>query len=533
METNTIWKFIAGIGFFLYGLQLMDQALTKLSGRSFKKFLRRSTSSVIKAIGGGALLTALLQSSSVIALITLGFVEAGMIPFRNALAVIMGSNLGSTMPGWIVATVGFKMNIENLALPGLAIGTIAMFFLKRRKNLFNTFRVLFAVSLLFYGLAFMKESSTSFVEQLNISQYKDQPLVIFVIIGFIITSIVQTSSATMAIALTALYSKAIPFPAAAAVVIGSEIGTSLKTMVAGLNGSGEKKRAAFGNFYFNVTTVLLAYIFLPFLIRLITVTLGLTDPLIALAFFQSLINLLAILIFLPFLNIYSKWLERQFTKDEVQESFVSPAMGSNEADPATLKEEIQTLLDRNLDFHDVVMDVNMPDKNGILDNLKTFARVTGYTQKMYNKLKASEGELLDHYVRLREEDQLGKDNNRMALYMESLRQIIHSAKSIKDIHHNITDLRESGNDRLHNHFHRVQENWIAFKTSFLHALYAKPKLDTLMHEAHLEVAANNELIRSELGQGVLGEMEASTLMNIEREMLSSKKAMIRAAENLA
>lgn len=528
-----IWKFIAGIGFFLYGLQLMDQSLTKLSGRSFKKFLRKSTSSVVKAIGGGLLLTALLQSSSVIALITLGLVEAGMIPFKNALAVIMGSNLGSTMTGWIVATVGFKMNIENLALPGLALSTVAMFFFKQRKTLFNTIRVFFAVSLLFYGLAFMKDSSSSFVEQLNIAQYREQPLIVFVIIGLIITSIVQTSSATMAIALTALYSKAIPFPAAAAVIIGSELGTSLKTLIAGINGSGEKKRAAFGNFYFNVATVLLAFIFLPYLIRFINDILGLNDPLIGLAFFQSLINLLAILIFLPFLNLYSKWLERQFSKGDVQESFVSPALVLNGVDPGMLKDEIQNLLERNLDFHDTVLDINRPEKNGLLDNIKSFARISGYTQKMYNKLKASEGELLEHYVRLRDEDLPEHDSNLMGSYMESLRQIIHSAKSIKDIHHNITELRESESDLLHDHYHRLQENWVDFKTSFLQASYTKRELDSLMHEAHIKLAAHNELIRSELGRGELGEMEASTLMNIEREILSSKKAMIRAAENLA
>jgi len=528
-----IWKFIAGIGFFLYGLQLMDQSLTKLSGRSFKKFLHKNTQSVVRAIGGGALLTALLQSSSVIALITLGFVEAGMIPFKNALAVIMGSNLGSTVTGWIVATVGFKVSIENLALPGLAISTIAMFFLKQRKNLFNSFRVCFAVSLLFYGLGFMKDSSGNFVDQVNIAQYKEQPLFVFVIIGFIITSIVQTSSATMAIALTALYAKAIPFPAAAAVIIGSEMGTSLKTLIAGLNGSGEKKRAAFGNFYFNVATVVLAFVFLPFLIRLITRVIGIGDPLIGLAFFQSLINLLSILLFLPFLNIYSKWLERQFSGNDVQESFISPAMANHEADATALKEEIQNLLERNLDFHDTVMDINMPEKNGLIDNIKSFARVSGYTQKLYNKLKASEGELLEHYVRLKDEDSSGKESQLMGIYMESLRQIIHSAKSIKDIHHNITELRESENDILHDHFHRLQGNWLNFKASFRDALYTRANLDTLMHQAHIEVTANNELVRSALGRGELGDMEASTLMNIEREILSSKKAMIRAAENLS
>jgi phosphate:Na+ symporter len=371
------------------------------------------------------------------------------------------------------------------------------------------------------------------VAELNIAQYKDKPLVIFVLIGFIITSIVQTSSATMAIALTALYANAIPFQAAAAVVIGSELGTSIKTLVAGLHGSGDKKRAAFGNFYFNLATVVLALIFLPLLIRLITGVFGIGDPLIGLAFFQSLINLFAIIVFLPLLNVYSRWLEKQFSKSDTQESFVSPAMDGNDRDPSTLKEEIQNLLDKNIDFHDIVLDINMPEKTGILDNFKSFARVSGYTQRMYTKLKASEGELVEHFVKIREEQQSDKELQLISLYMESLRQIIHSAKSIKDIHHNITDLRESESDLLHDHFHRLQENWEAFKKAFIHSKFAKPALDALMHQAHIELASNNEMIREELGKSLLGDLEASTLMNIEREILSSKKAMIRAAENLA
>ncbi len=495
--------------------------------------LRKSTSSVVKAIGGGILLTALLQSSSVIALITLGFVEAGMIPFKNALAVIMGSNLGSTMTGWIVATVGFKMNIENLALPGLALSTVAMFFVKQRKTLFNTIRVFFAVSLVFYGLAFMKDSSSSFVEQLNIAQYREQPLIVFVIIGLIITSIVQTSSATMAIALTALYSKAIPFDAATAVIIGSELGTSLKTMVAGLNGSGDKKRAAFGNFYFNIATVVLAFIFLPFIVKFITDVVNIKDPLIGLAFFQSFINLATIIIFLPFINYYSRWLEGQFTQDDTQQSFISPGIsGLREPDPVLLRDEVRHLLEKNLEFHDTVMDINMPEPGGLLENIKSFARVSGATNKMYDRLKVSEGELLEHYVRLRQGEQSDEDNRLISVYMESLRQIIHSAKSIKDIHHNITELRESANDKQHDHFRRIQENWDSFKSAFLEAGYVQERLDVLMHQAHTDVATNNETIRSALGNGELGELEASTLMNIEREILSSKKALIRAAENL-
>ena len=290
MSGFSIWKFLAGIGFFLYGLQLLDRVLTKFAGRSFKQFLRRYTQSTGKAILGGAAITGLLQSSSIVQLITLGFVEAEIIPFKNALAVIMGSNLGSTMVSWIIATVGFRMDIESLALPGLAIGTIGMFFFQSRKNVYNSFRLLLSLSMLFFGLGMMKETAEVMVKNLDIAQFATYPNIVFVLIGFIVTSLVQTSSATMAITLTALNANVIAFPAAASIVIGSEVGTAMKTLLSGLSGTGNKKRAAFGNFYFNVATTIIAFSLLPWLIRFIREIIGISDPLVGLAFFQSLIN---------------------------------------------------------------------------------------------------------------------------------------------------------------------------------------------------------------------------------------------------
>jgi phosphate:Na+ symporter len=532
VDASLIWKFLAGIGFFLYGLLLMDQALTKLSGRSFKKFLRQHTNTVWKAIAGGTLLTALLQSSSVIALITLGFVEAGMIPFKNALGVIMGSNLGSTMISWIIATIGFRLSIEELALPALAIGTICMFFLKPRKNLFNSFRLLLAVALIFYGLGFMKEAAGTFVKNVDIAAYKDQPLIIFVLIGLITTSIVQTSSATMAITLTALYSNVISFPAAASVVIGSEVGTSLKTLIAGINGSGEKKRAAFGNFFFNVATVVIAFVFLRFILLFITDVVSIRDPLIGLAFFQSLINFIAIIVFLPFIEPYSKWLQKMFSNSDNEESFVSREfIQSDEHDPSALCDEVMNLLDKDLEFHDVVLDVDKTNREGFLENVKAFARVSGYTTNMYNRLKVSAGELLEYRVRVGENNMHAPEHAQMDECMDTLRQIMHSAKSVKDIHHNITELRETAKDVLHEHFYRIQEDWMIFKNDFLQSKYSTRQLDMLMQKAHEDMKEHNDLIQEGLRTSILEEVEASTLMNIEREMLSSKKAIIRAAEH--
>lgn len=527
-ETEDIWKFFAGIGLFLFGLQQMDIALTRLAGRAFKTFLRKNTASFPRALLGGTLITALLQSSSVVSLITLGFVEAGIIPFKNALGVIMGSNLGSTVVGWIVATVGFKMNIESMAIPALAISTIGMSFSLNRKNLYNSFRFLLALSLLFLGLAFMKETAERLFRNFDITVYQYYPLWVFVLIGFIITSIIQTSSATMAIALTALYTSAITLPGAAALIIGSEVGTSLKTWIAGLKGSAEKKRAGYGNLYFNIATTVLAFLALHPLLKFINNFLAIKDPLISLVMFQTLINLLTILLFIPLINWYTRWLETKFNGASTDQSFVRVDLSTASLNPGLIRDEVVHLFHQNIVFHDQALDIhNQEEPDGLLNHMKSFVKRSGQTQDMYDKLKKSEGQLLEaslDWKKRSESQDLGGIVDRS---MEALRQSIHAAKSIKDIHHNIDELRESANDVLHDYFHQIGIDWKKFERELLLA-DQKTVLEKLREQALTHSVIVMEQIHEDISQDRIRETEASSLLNVNRELLSSKKSLLKA-----
>ena len=121
-----IWKLAAGLGLFLYGMHQLELALQKLAGRSFKRFLRRYTSRPIQGVLTGAISTAALQSSSVVGLIVLAFVGTGIIPLSGGIGMVFGSNLGTTATGWIVATLGFKLDIEAIALPLIALGGLGV-----------------------------------------------------------------------------------------------------------------------------------------------------------------------------------------------------------------------------------------------------------------------------------------------------------------------------------------------------------------------------------------------------------------------
>jgi phosphate:Na+ symporter len=185
-----LWIFLAGLGFFIYGMNQLENILKNVSGRSFKLFLKKKTKNLLKTIIGSAIITGLVQSSSVVSLITLAFVEAGIISFRNALGVVLGSNLGTTLDSWIVATVGFKFDLLNYSYPLIAISSVGMFVFESRKNIRNIFSLLFSLALLFLGLSYMKEGALDLVKDFNISDYNNLGSFAFVIIGFLLTTII-------------------------------------------------------------------------------------------------------------------------------------------------------------------------------------------------------------------------------------------------------------------------------------------------------------------------------------------------------
>ena len=124
---TAFFKLLVGVVIFLFGFNFIEESISNISGRSFKLYLKKQTSNPIKAIIGGTVVTAILQSSSIVNFLVLSFVGAGILKISNALAIVLGANLGTTLSSWVIATLGFQMNLENLSFPLIAIGGLLMF----------------------------------------------------------------------------------------------------------------------------------------------------------------------------------------------------------------------------------------------------------------------------------------------------------------------------------------------------------------------------------------------------------------------
>ena len=287
MEIFQIFTLLGALGMFLYGMNLMSSGLQKASGDKLRSFLSAMTSNPFKGVLTGLGITSVIQSSSATTVMVVSFVNAGLLTLAQAIGVIMGANIGTTVTAWLVSWLGFKADISVLAVPLMLFGFLFSNSKKNQRQ--NIGELIVGFCLLFLGLSFMKESVPDLNETPEVldfvktwSSYGFSSVLLFLVFGTVLTLVLQSSSATMAITLIMLSMGWIPFEMACAMVLGENIGTTITANIAASIGNTQAKRAAMSHTIFNVFGVLWALIlYKPFLslVGLITATVfGLPNP---------------------------------------------------------------------------------------------------------------------------------------------------------------------------------------------------------------------------------------------------------------
>ncbi|MCR9250681.1 MAG: Na/Pi cotransporter family protein [bacterium] len=341
-------KLLGSLGFFIYGMKIMSEAIQKVAGSKLRDFLSNMTSNRAKGVTTGFLITSLVQSSSATTVLVVSFVNAGLLSLIEAIGVIMGANIGTTMTAWLLSYVGFKVSVTKFALPIIAFAFPMIFFSKDKIKSWG--EVLIGFSLLLMGLQFLKESVPDLQSNPEIlsfvSNYTDLGILstlIFVLIGTLITVIVQSSSAAMALTLVMANQGWIPFEIAAALVLGENVGTTITANIAALVGNVHAKRAAFAHFIFNIFGVLWIIVLLkPFLLMVDSATVsifGITSAYtdsesikFALSAFHTSFNILNCFILVWFADHIAKLVTRivksKGDDDEFRLEFISTGLMS-------------------------------------------------------------------------------------------------------------------------------------------------------------------------------------------------------------
>jgi len=306
-----ILALLGGIGIFLVGMILLSEGLKSAAGGALRSILERFARTPARAVLSGASITALVQSSSATTLTTIGFVSAGLLSFPQAVGLIFGANLGTTSTGWLVAVLGFKVEMGALAFP--LVGAGALLRLLGRGRWAHGGMALAGFGLIFVGIDTLQDGMADLANRIDPASLPGASLAgrfLLVIIGAVMTVVMQSSSAAVATTLTALHAGGIAVEQAALLVIGQNLGTSVKAMLAAIGGGVPVRRTAVAHTLFNLITAALALIFLPILLFGALAVSGEADPALAIALFHTGFNLLGVAALFPVLNRFASLVER-------------------------------------------------------------------------------------------------------------------------------------------------------------------------------------------------------------------------------
>ena len=320
----TIGGLLGGIGLFLLGMGLMTDGLKLAAGHALERILASSTKTRLRGLASGALITALVQSSSAVTVAAIGFVNAGLLTLGQSLWVLFGSNVGTTMTGWLVALVGLKFKIDVLALPLIGIG-MALRLTGGNNKRAALGMALAGFGVLFLGIDMLRMSFSGVATGFSLGEFEGAlGIAVMVLSGILMTVLMQSSSASLTIVLTAAQGGLITIESAAAAVIGANIGTTVTALIAAIGATPNAKRAAGAHVLFNLLTGIVALLLLPLLLALIGVLRDWLEldaaPAATLAMFHTVFNLLGVALMWPLVGRLTHFLERRFRTAEEDEA---------------------------------------------------------------------------------------------------------------------------------------------------------------------------------------------------------------------
>ncbi|MFC1883307.1 Na/Pi cotransporter family protein [Thermodesulfobacteriota bacterium] len=535
------WKLLAGLGIFLFGMLLIEESVKALSGRAFRRIIRMYTNGRLRSIGSGALVTALLQSSSAVSLMVLAFVGAGVMSMQNAIGVIMGSNIGTTLTAWIIATIGFKIKIESLALPFIGLGAIGLIVFKPNSKPFLVIRLLIGFGFLFLGLDFMKGSVESFAQTFSLEQFPNYGLWFYLLVGTLITALMQASAATIAIVLTALNSGLITFDAGAAMVIGANIGTTITVLLGAIGGVQAKKRVSLSHLIFNGVTGAAAFFGLSELIRIISFFVDIhSGSLMGLALFHTLFNILGVVIFFPFPGLLSRLLMRIYPDyktiltvylDQTPPEITDAAIAALRKEIGHLLQECQLYNLRLLRIDErLVFDVDLPFENN---------RKKKYTlDELYENIKLLHAEIFTFYSKI----QTHKVNETEAKELERLvyasRNMMNAVKNFKGFRHNMDEFDDSDNEYLNAQYKLFRKRLVEIYHNICRIMNMEDKEDQYrsLLTSFIQIEdADNRFIKNTLNavaEQKIQEMEIASLLMVNRLFTQSCRMQIYSMKDL-
>ena len=469
-----------GVALFLFGMFFLETGFKGFSGGFLEKILKKSTDRVWKSFTFGALSAALMQSSSLVMLLSISFLSAGLITLAAGVGIVFGANVGTTSGAWIIAGFGLKVNIAAYAMPMLVFAAILLF--QKSPTAKGIGAIIAGLGFLFLGIQYMKDGFESFKEVIDLSQFALtglKGLVVYILIGVLATAIMQSSHATLVIVITALSAGQISYDNALALTIGANVGTTITALIGSIGSNANGKRFVLAEVGFNIITgiiVTIAFIPVKELLDTLSALLGIanTDYTLKIALFHTLFNLVGTVILIGFTGQIVKFLERiipekSATSTTVEEEdktiYLSPeAIDFPEAAKEVLYKEAKHLYLNAQNLMATALCIKTEDitsGDSVEDILKMRSiGVKQNVEQMYdNKIKPIYSEIIDFAVRAQtnanEADTLKIMDIRKATLL-----VAEMIKDVQDMQGNISKYIGSANTNMKDEYNFIRANLI-------------------------------------------------------------------------
>jgi len=546
----------AGVAILLFGMIMLEEGFRVFTKGPLQNLLKKATDKLYKSIGVGAFVTALIQSSSLVSVITISFISAGLISLSGGLGLIFGANIGTTATAWLVAGFGLKIKISALAMPMLVFGIIFSF--QKKASLKGIGNVLAGLGFFFLGIHYMKEGFDVFKEFIDLTEYAIPGfwgVLVYTGLGIVITTVLQSSSATLALILTALSAGQIEYENALALAIGANVGTTITAVLGSLSSNVDGKRLAGAHLIFNVVTGLVAIAFiypLANLVNILSDTFGIssTDYTLKLALFHTIFNIIGVLLMIPFIKRMERFL-LNFIKDKVGKDIHEPKY-LNESVlefPASaisaLRKESKYLFKKAI-FEIVAHALNI-HREDIKSDLKLKKIVkqshedmnTDVEELYYTKVKTIYGEIIKYATTAQSRLKLSnKQNNQISEIIVANRKMVEIIRDVRELNKNVTHYLDSDNEHISKEYDKFRKKIAKvlrviylFRTQDEKEQYYS-KLIELKNEAKNAMRQGNDSINKLIRDGLITVEMASSLVNDNDNVNDTIKKLIQVAELL-
>lgn len=546
----------AGVSIFLFGMLFLEDGFKIFSGGILEKTLKKSTDKLYKSIGFGALVTSIMQSSSLVSVLTISFLGAGLIELAQGIGIVFGANIGTTTGAWLMAAFGLKVKISAYAMPMLVFGIILIF--QKTKSFKGIGYILAGVGFLFLGIHYMKTGFETFKETIDLTKFAIggyKGLFIFTGIGIFATVIMQSSHATLMLILTVLAAGQISYENALALAIGANVGTTITAILGSLGSNIDGKRLAAAHLIFNVATGIIAITFIYQLMDAVDYISNLTgiassDYTLKLALFHTIFNIIGVLIMIPFIGALVKFLykllkEREDKDIDVPKYLNKSVLEFPETAISSLLKETKYLY-KNAIFEIVSHALNI-HREDIKSDKKIKNIVKKSTQDIdinvedlyYKKVKTIYGEIIKYASTAQTKLQLSEDQGDIITDIKlANRKMVEIIRDVKELRKNVSNFLASDNKYIKKEYNDFRKKVVKvlrviylFRKKEDKDIYYE-KLMILKSEAKAAIHSDNKSIDKLIRNNLITVDMASSLVNDNDNVNDLIKKLIAVAELL-